>query len=92
MSAETADAGESTLEGGSYEVIRRRLLDRATELGARCDALNQARQKLFGGRELQFFALSRHHAPFEVQFRVREMRDLAGIAGRTAQDSANARH
>jgi nucleoside-triphosphatase THEP1 len=59
MSAETADAGESTLEGGSYEVIRRRLLERAAELGARCDALNQARQKLFGGRELQLLATDR---------------------------------
>ena len=51
--------GETTLEGGSYDVIRRRLLDRASELGKRCDALNAARQKLFGGRELALLATDR---------------------------------
>jgi hypothetical protein len=52
-------AGESTLEGGSYDVIRRRLLERAAELGRRCDALNAARHKLFGGRELALLATDR---------------------------------
>ncbi|MEO6600259.1 MAG: DNA repair ATPase, partial [Polyangiaceae bacterium] len=50
---------ESTLEGGSYDVIRRRLLERATELGKRCEALNAARQKLFGGREFALLATDR---------------------------------
>ena len=59
MAAETPVAGERTLEGGSYDVIRRRLLDRAGELGKRCDALNAKRSKLFGGRELALLATDR---------------------------------
>ncbi|HEX7451876.1 MAG TPA: DNA repair ATPase, partial [Polyangiaceae bacterium] len=59
MPAEPSAANETTLEGGSYDVIRRRLLDRAAELGRRCDALNAARQKLFGGRELALLATDR---------------------------------
>jgi hypothetical protein len=52
-------AGESKLEGGSYDVIRRRLLEAAAELGRRCEALNAARSKLFGGRELALLATDR---------------------------------
>jgi hypothetical protein len=59
MPVEPAIAQESTLEGGSYDVIRRRLLERAAELGKRCEALNAARQKLFGGRELALLATDR---------------------------------
>jgi len=59
MAAEQTVAGEAQLEGGSYDVIRRRLLDRATELGRRCEALNAARSKLFGGRELALLATDR---------------------------------
>ncbi len=59
MAAEQTVANESTLEGGSYEVIRRRLLERAGELRLRCEALNAARQKLFGGRELALLATDR---------------------------------
>ena len=61
MAAEATErsAGDSTLAGGSYDVIRRRLLERAAELGKRCDALNAARQKLFGGRELALLATDR---------------------------------
>src|SRR5450432_1416214 len=59
MPAEPSAANDTTLEGGSYDVIRRRLLDRAAELGKRCDALNAARQKLFGGRELALLATDR---------------------------------
>src|SRR5436190_18623001 len=59
MAAEQTVAGETKLEGGSYEVIRRRLLDRAGELGKRCEALNAARAKLFGGRELALLATDR---------------------------------
>ncbi len=62
MAAEAAEpsvASESTLEGGSYDVIRRRLLERASELGKRCAALNAARHRLFGGRELALLATDR---------------------------------
>ncbi|MCA3015032.1 MAG: DNA repair ATPase, partial [Myxococcaceae bacterium] len=47
-----ANAQESTLEGGSYEVIRGRLLAQAKALGAKVDGLNQRRRSEFGGREL----------------------------------------
>ncbi|MEI9948123.1 MAG: DNA repair ATPase [Pseudomonadota bacterium] len=59
MALEQTGASETKLEGGSYDVIRRRLLDRAAELGKRCDALNAARSKLFGGRELALLATDR---------------------------------
>jgi len=50
---------ERSLEGGSYEVIRRRLLERATELTAKAEALNQKRKALFGGGELTLTATER---------------------------------
>jgi hypothetical protein len=50
---------ERSLEGGSYEVIRRRLLERATELAGRAEALNQKRKGLFGGGELTLAATER---------------------------------
>ncbi|MBN1209878.1 MAG: DNA repair ATPase [Myxococcaceae bacterium] len=50
--AGTAPAGETTLEGGSYEVIRARLLSQAEELGTRAAELNARRKALFGGTEL----------------------------------------
>ena len=59
MALEQTVAGETKLTGGSYDVIRRRLLDRAAELGQRCEALNAARCKLFGGRELALLATER---------------------------------
>ena len=39
----------TALEGGSYDVIRRRLLDQATELSKKAEALNQRRVETFGG-------------------------------------------
>ncbi|MBX5482196.1 MAG: DNA repair ATPase [Myxococcaceae bacterium] len=48
---EAASAGPE-LDGGSYEVIRARLLAHAKELGARADALNERRKQLFSGAEL----------------------------------------
>ncbi|MBL4687421.1 MAG: DNA repair ATPase, partial [Nannocystaceae bacterium] len=56
-----ADQGTSTseLEGGSYEVIRARLLAQAKELGERTDALNGRRQQAFGGTELEVIASQR---------------------------------
>jgi Tfp pilus assembly protein PilZ len=54
-----AQQGERSLEGGSYEVIRRRLLERATELASRAEQLNQKRKLLFGGGELTLVATER---------------------------------
>src|SRR4051812_20360571 len=54
-----AEQAERSLEGGSYEVIRRRLLERAAELGARAEQLNQKRKQLFGGGELTLLATER---------------------------------
>src|SRR5688572_7412463 len=65
-----ADDGQSTpaaetttsaadLEGGSYEVIRARLVAHAKDLGARTDALNERRQVAFGGTELAVIANER---------------------------------
>ena len=51
-SEDNTDAAGEDLAGGSYEVIRTRLVNQAAELGKRADALNQARQKAFGGSEL----------------------------------------
>jgi hypothetical protein len=50
MSEETRD--EAPPEGGSYEVIRQRLLLQSAELGAKAEALNEARRRTFGGSEL----------------------------------------
>ncbi len=47
-----APVSETTLEGGSYEVIRARLLSQAEELGTRAADLNARRKALFGGTEL----------------------------------------
>src|SRR5450631_2740908 len=76
MPAEPSAANETTLEGGSYDVIRRRLLDRAAELGRRCDALNAARQKLFGGRELALLATDRVRTEHNCV-----PRDVVSVAG-----------
>ncbi|HEY8075113.1 MAG TPA: DNA repair ATPase, partial [Labilithrix sp.] len=52
-------AGAAAVEGGSYDVIRRRLLEQAAELGAKADALNDKRKKVFGGAELALIANER---------------------------------
>jgi hypothetical protein len=57
--AEPAEPVEASLEGGSYEVLRRRLLERAADLGARAEQLNQKRKQLFGGGELTLIATER---------------------------------
>jgi len=54
-----AAPGGETLEGGSYEVIRRRLLERAAELGKKAEGLNARRKETFGGAELQLVATER---------------------------------
>ncbi|MFO0602987.1 MAG: DNA repair ATPase [Polyangiales bacterium] len=45
--------------GGSYEVIRRRLVEQAEELGRRADSLNARRKEVFGGAELALVATDR---------------------------------
>jgi hypothetical protein len=55
----TTEQAEQKLEGGSYEVIRRRLLERAAELGSRAEQLNAKRKELFGGGELTLVATER---------------------------------
>src|SRR5262245_38346242 len=52
-------AEERALEGGSYEVIHRRLLARASELGQKAEALNQKRKGKFGGGEIVLSATDR---------------------------------
>jgi len=47
------------LEGGSYDVIRRRLVDKAKELETKADALNEKRKAVFGGSELSLIATER---------------------------------
>ncbi|WP_437720902.1 DNA repair ATPase [Sorangium sp. So ce861] len=54
--AQTAGAAppqaSESLDGGNYEVIRRRLVERAEELGRRAEALNARRKQVFGGADL----------------------------------------
>ncbi|MGC4094128.1 MAG: DNA repair ATPase [Polyangiaceae bacterium] len=45
MADSPADAASRTLEGGSYEVIRKRLLERAAELGTQRRSAQSARAK-----------------------------------------------
>ena len=47
------EEGPEGLEGGSYEVIRQRLLTAAQALNAQADRLNRARTEKFGGVPLQ---------------------------------------
>ncbi|HLM75932.1 MAG TPA: DNA repair ATPase, partial [Polyangiaceae bacterium] len=54
-----ATTGSEGLDGGSYEVIRARLVAQAKELADRTHALNARRQKTFGGTELAVVANER---------------------------------
>ncbi len=49
---EEPQASAAELEGGSYEVIRTRLVEQAKQLGERAEQLNAARMAAFGGTEL----------------------------------------
>ncbi len=49
----------SQLEGGSYDVIRKRLLDVAGALGKKADELNERRTKTFGGSQISLLATER---------------------------------
>jgi hypothetical protein len=52
-------AAAAAMAGGSYDVIRRRLLEQAAELASKADALNDRRKKIFGGAELALIANER---------------------------------
>ncbi|MBX3221759.1 MAG: DNA repair ATPase [Labilithrix sp.] len=54
-----AASAAQTLEGGSYDVIRKRLLEQAAELASKAEALNEKRKKIFGGAELALIANER---------------------------------
>jgi len=45
-------AGSADIEGGNYEVIRRRLVEQGRRLRERTEALNDKRKETFGGTEL----------------------------------------
>jgi hypothetical protein len=59
------ESGQDTaaLDGGSYEVIRRRLLDQGKELGRKLDTLNARRKQTFGGTELASCSRTSAFAP-----------------------------
>ncbi|HVH44541.1 MAG TPA: DNA repair ATPase, partial [Labilithrix sp.] len=54
-----AGAAAAAHEGGSYDVIRKRLLEQAAELATKAEALNEKRKKVFGGAELALIANER---------------------------------
>ncbi|MEI8254079.1 MAG: DNA repair ATPase, partial [Deltaproteobacteria bacterium] len=70
------DAGAATLEGGSYDVIRRRLLEQAAELGAKAEALNARRKTIFGGAEIALIANERVRTGHNCI-----ARDIVSVAG-----------
>ena len=63
--SEAPESGQDTaaLDGGSYEVIRRRLLDQGKELGRKLDTLNARRKQTFGSTELVVLANERVRTP-----------------------------
>src|SRR3954465_8502720 len=50
----------------------------------------EAKQIVFGGRELQFVAFACDDAPFKIDLFVSEMRPLARVGGGPAQNRADA--
>ena len=59
LKANASASSSSGIEGGSYDIIRRRLLEQAADLAARAEALNERRKKVFGGSELALIANER---------------------------------
>ncbi len=53
------EQAQADIEGGNYEVIRRRLVEQGRELKKRTDALNKRRREVFGGTELKVVANER---------------------------------
>lgn len=66
----------AAIEGGSYDVIRRRLLEQAAELATKAEALNTKRKKVFGGAELALIANERIRTEHNCI-----ARDLVSVAG-----------
>lgn len=55
----TPETNQPELEGGTYEIIRDRLLKQSGELRTRLDALNEARKSVFGSIETALVATER---------------------------------
>ncbi|MDB4936871.1 MAG: hypothetical protein JWP87_3843 [Labilithrix sp.] len=70
------NGGGATMEGGSYDVIRKRLLEQAAELASKAEALNAKRKKVFGGAELALIANERIRTEHNCI-----ARDLVSVAG-----------
>ncbi|HQK19762.1 MAG TPA: DNA repair ATPase, partial [Polyangiaceae bacterium] len=68
--------GAPTLEGSSYDVIRRRLLEQASELRSRTDSLNDKRMRVFGSSELKL--LSNERVRTENNSTPRDMVSISG--------------
>jgi hypothetical protein len=68
--------GGATMEGGSYDVIRKRLLEQAAELSSKAETLNARRKKVFGGAELALVANERIRTENNCI-----ARDLVSVAG-----------
>ena len=74
----TDDAGASAaqIEGGSYDVVRKRLLEQAAELARKAEQLNAERKKVFGGAELALVANERVRTEHNAV-----ARDLVSVGG-----------
>ena len=59
MAETTADTAASTLEGGTYEILRQRLQTHASELQARLHRLNEDRKAVFGSIDLKLLTTER---------------------------------
>lgn len=71
-----AAAAAQAMEGGSYDVIRKRLLEQASELATKAEALNEKRKKVFGGAELALIANERVRTEHNCI-----ARDIVSVAG-----------
>jgi hypothetical protein len=69
-------AAAQAMEGGSYDVIRKRLLEQASELATKAEALNEKRKKVFGGAELALIANERVRTEHNCI-----ARDIVSVAG-----------
>ncbi|MDM8556785.1 DNA repair ATPase [Desulfococcaceae bacterium HSG7] len=56
---DTSPETAATLDGGTYEILRSRLLKQGTELRTRLDKLNQSRKDIFGSVEQTLLATER---------------------------------
>ncbi|MFI9626890.1 DNA repair ATPase [Streptomyces sp. NPDC052042] len=73
----TAPSAGGPVDAGTYDVLRRRLHDRAAEVAARSEALNARRTEEFGSTELRLTGTERIHT---AQACV--PRDLVAVGGR----------